>query len=746
MMLVQTYQSDISHLGETLVNIREQILINRVKHSVNEGSNALDTGIGFLERYFSLIAFCAFIEDTNTEPINFAAWIRDRRDVWNMLHNFRRTTDRIRLFRPIDDLRELSAQQRHAAHLLPSAAQAGMGRDGEIAEYNVIKSRSGSVLGAHTILKIDHWNPAGQLQSILTGAPNFRRIPESNIYASAQPTLSALRSIVGMMQENLQPGELICWINVREEPVIYIDNEPYVLRDRYATLRNIKSYSGITGSRLEQLEQRLKEDVLCEAGTYSHRVLVHCESESETIFPSWVALENEEKDVLTLRQVFQQLQKTFPSLLYLRLPMTAEEPAEPEDFDAILAAMMQHPPTKLHIIFNCQMGASRSTSGAVVAGLVNRWRTPTVTGKGDAADSSPSASYHSLSVADKPVHHYRIVHAILRVIRNGLQCKTIVDEAIDRAAAVVNLRECIEVYKSGARSASEPNQIRRSLRKGIAALKRYAMLLLFQGYLQDQDPRAPDGPRESFASWLGRHPEFGTLMGGLDRKGIGPEVLDEGEDDGGGGGDGGGKENDARGEHKRQGQQTASEYDVLDVVKHRRGQVLAAMTILKFDHFPGCQRTSLPERIEGAPNFRQVSLDERVSVYGLAMPTKQGFVNALQRIRAPVAWCCLREEPVIYVKGRPYVLRIVRDPVTNIEMTGIISERVELMEEKLKEEALREVQLYGGRILLHEEDEVTGKIVPIWETVEPAEVETTIGIMEDIRKAGYAVEYARIPM
>jgi hypothetical protein len=52
------------------------------------------------------------------------------------------------------------------------------------------------------------------------------------------------------------------------------------------------------------------------------------------------------------------------------------------------------------------------------------------------------------------------------------------------------------------------------------------------------------------------------------------------------------------------GEQTGADMDA--VVSARSGEVLGRSTILKSDHFPGCQNTNLPEKIEGAPNFREV--------------------------------------------------------------------------------------------------------------------------------------------
>lgn len=42
------------------------------------------------------------------------------------------------------------------------------------------------------------------------------------------------------------------------------------------------------------------------------------------------------------------------------------------------------------------------------------------------------------------------------------------------------------------------------------------------------------------------------------------------------------------------------------VMKLRDGSVLGKKTILKSDHFPGCQNKRMSPQIEGAPNYRQV--------------------------------------------------------------------------------------------------------------------------------------------
>ncbi|KAG6871396.1 hypothetical protein C0992_011050, partial [Termitomyces sp. T32_za158] len=199
--------------------------------------------------------------------------------------------------------------------------------------------------------------------------------------------------------------------------------------------------------------------------------------------------------------------------------------------------------------------------------------------------------------------------------------------------------------------------------------------------------------------------------------------------------------------------------------------------MLKSDFFSNLQKMSLPEKIEGSPNFRRVPLtlrplevedfsgiegvistpnkcfgDGRI-VCGSGMPTVEGYKRALERIDAGpggknmVFWTSLREEPVVYVAGRPHVLRLVDRPLENLEATGVTTYVVERMEESFKKDVLRELRESDGRILLHDElEERPGNfsIVPIWETVSEDEILTPKDVIDTIKREGYRIDYARI--
>jgi hypothetical protein len=127
----------------------------------------------------------------------------------------------------------------------------------------------------------------------------------------------------------------IVWINLREEPLIYINGLPYVLRDQYFTLRNLRSYSGITEARLELLESRLKEDVVKEIGGYDGEILLHEEDKECVVVPVWTGVHSE--NVMTLKEAMEQVRdKVGVRLDYQRVPITAEATPEDKDFDQIL--------------------------------------------------------------------------------------------------------------------------------------------------------------------------------------------------------------------------------------------------------------------------------------------------------------------------------------------------------------------------------------------------------------------------
>lgn len=131
-----------------------------------------------------------------------------------------------------------------------------------------VASRRGSVLSAHTILKLDvpptianvsrHTLISQHLARM--GVPAFRTMEEAPFAAVGQPTTDgivlALQSAI-RSSENQANTPPTLWINLREEPVVYIRGNPYALRDESHPLRPLDEFStGIRPAVAEGLEVR----------------------------------------------------------------------------------------------------------------------------------------------------------------------------------------------------------------------------------------------------------------------------------------------------------------------------------------------------------------------------------------------------------------------------------------------------------------------------------------------------------
>ncbi|KAI9144841.1 inositol hexakisphosphate-domain-containing protein [Paraphysoderma sedebokerense] len=741
---------EIINRCDTVINLREDILMHRIKHTVIGDIQSLEKAVGCLERYFFLLAFAGYVNEHGVEmkdgsflDIDFSSWLTIRPEIWSMLESLRQKGRKLHLFRPVEDLSELS-----------SGVESISGADGnrlianELEQF-VTKNRSGTILTQNAILKVDFWPQEGVDKSPISGAARFRRVDSTKIYAVAQPSLKGISNVLNYIKGET-PNIRICWINLREEPILYINGAPYVLRDQYATLRNIKSFQGITSTRLEIMESRLKEDVINELAAYDSKLLLHSETAEGKVIPLWedVIIDN----VLTLKEAMNLADIR---VHYHRVPVTAEATPDETDFDHIMQVLASEDWKNSAIVVNCQVGLGRSTYGTIVTSLVVNWLS------GYKSFNTPSiASDASGIVSPQPKATYQIIHSLLRTIRNGLEVKKLVDHTIDQCSSYLNIRDSIEDYRLKSENESDEVNKKKWIRKGLLSLERYFGLIVFQAYLDEITP-ATIHTTEPFKSWIQRHPEILTIKAEFARneeKSLIPV------------------------ERQTAGDGVALTSEVTQVVNQRAGAVLATQTILKHDAFPGCQKLSLPDRIEGAPNFRQVKLvevrkgvrslirksavstgldlgkvdeNEISKVIGVAMPTSEGIKNLLKKVDAApggtrkLMWTCLREEPVIYINTRPYVLRLFQDPLKNLEATGINSERVELMEERMKNDVLMELKKYNGRCLLHEEEILPNggfSIIPVWETVKPSDVQTPKEVFQNIKSQGYNVDYLRIPI
>ncbi|KAL3150044.1 hypothetical protein ABBQ38_013395 [Trebouxia sp. C0009 RCD-2024] len=244
----------------------------------------------------------------------------------------------------------------------------------------LIASRAGEVLGAHTILKEDHFPgcQSAKLPNTIPGAPNFRVVPGQNVYGSALPTVDGIKEVldhVGAAPRSTGERKVSAvWHNMREEPVIYINGRPFVLREDERPFKNMQEYTGIDVRRLEQMELRLKNDILQESTHFDGQVLVAREAEGQQTGGASHVVDTYEpvagpESVQTPREVYDELKKEGYRVQYYRLPLTDGEAPKETIFDVFYSHVKKVPPSDA-LIFNCQMGGGRTTTGMVIGCLI----------------------------------------------------------------------------------------------------------------------------------------------------------------------------------------------------------------------------------------------------------------------------------------------------------------------------------------------------------------------------------------
>lgn len=278
-----------------------------------------------------------------------------------------------------------------------------------------------------------------------------------------------------------------------------------------------------------------------------------------------------------------------------------------------------------------------------------------------------------------PRYSYTVINNLLRTIRSGREIKIKVDEAISLCGDPYDLLDAIEDARQSAVDTNESNASLRLERthRGIHALRTYYFLILFASFLHETKAVTFNEWRgiNSYENWVKERPVFKTIERELDHIGVDGLIPLERPDKTG----------------------IALTDEIHDFVATRRGQILSAFTLLKSDYFVsslqlspqsgpdrnsrnrrvqfGLQKMSLPERVEGVPNFRRAPLlfsDDSGStvisdspseslpfVYGTGMPTVDGLRRGLERMGGRtkrIIWTSMREEPVIFVSGgRPHV-------------------------------------------------------------------------------------------
>merc|ERR1712165_648057 len=209
----------------------------------------------------------------------------------------------------------------------------------------------------------DHFEKIQKLKDKIDGVPNFRRVPGYKVYCCGQPTKEGFVKAIEKVCEKYPKDGPIVWINMRQEPIVYVNGNPVCARapnkiGEYAELGNVTRASVKSDEEefIKVIEGRAKADGKLKVVDVSKK-----ESEIEV------------KELITLSKVMESLKEKYPGLTHNRIPVcNSAAPLEP-DFDTICNALCG---TNVNapVIVNCQVGLSRSTTGCAAACLFREFQ------------------------------------------------------------------------------------------------------------------------------------------------------------------------------------------------------------------------------------------------------------------------------------------------------------------------------------------------------------------------------------
>merc|ERR1712002_428734 len=211
----------------------------------------------------------------------------------------------------------------------------------------------------------DHFEKIQKLPDKVDGVPNFRRVPGYKVYCCGQPTIEGFTNALNKACGDIYPKDgPIIWVNMRQEPIVYVNGNPICARPpnkigEYAELGNV------TRESVKKDEEEFLRVIEGKAKGNDGKVKVVDVNKKES--------EIEVKELTTLSLVIEGLKEKYPGLVHMRIPVCNSAAPLEADFDT-LCKTLQGSAVNCPVIVNCQVGLSRSTTGAVAACLFREFQ------------------------------------------------------------------------------------------------------------------------------------------------------------------------------------------------------------------------------------------------------------------------------------------------------------------------------------------------------------------------------------
>merc|ERR1711944_181061 len=343
----------------------------------------------------------------------------------------------------------------------------------------------------------DHFDKMQKLKDPVAGCPNFRRVPGYKVYCCGQPTVAGIEATLEKVTGSVYPKDgKIIWFNLRQEPSIYVNGEPFCARPA----NKIGEYAELGAVKAEMLAKDEPEFMkVCDsrANENGGKLKVIDVSKKES--------EGEVKDIKTLGAVMEAAKKDFPGLTYVRVPVCNSAAPNEVDFDTICQALVGSN-INTPVIVNDQVGLSRATTGCTISCLFKEFQinasfeglVETVPGVN--LDLLKMDRYKMDQTKDALFRgEFEVVKELVGALKDGAAAKNECDKVIDKngtpktgGTGIKQLRENIAESKLSYEIMDDAAQAFLKM-KIMDNIHKYYYLIVFTAYMRE----AADLARES---------------------------------------------------------------------------------------------------------------------------------------------------------------------------------------------------------------------------------------------------------
>jgi predicted protein tyrosine phosphatase len=365
------------------------------------------------------------------------------------------------------------------------------------------------------------------------GAPNFRRLPGFPIFGTGQTTVEGFEKCLEPVLKKYCDEKSVFWVNLRQEPVVYVNSKPFTARDPNNPAADIGLNCNPINFHLEinnpeeclKLEAEFAEEIKKKGDDFKYYKDQFGEHPEERATNE--ELTEKLEGVTTIQEIYDSLKEKVPKMEALRIPMNQEKAPAEENFDQIVA-MLKSTSASCPVIFNCQAGISRTTTSIVIAACVKELQLGVELERmrgivpDDILDALKKKKLGlpgidiEITEDRNPMQmgEFDVIKELLEAYPKAKIAKAQVDKLIDlaspppRGTGVENIRECIIESKMTFDVSSDDWQAYLK-EKIMSNIERYFYLIVFAMYVREVGVK---GFPQTFQQFMDANTQLRTMI------------------------------------------------------------------------------------------------------------------------------------------------------------------------------------------------------------------------------------------